>query len=259
MFGRLRLRTVIAVVSACLILLLITYGLCAVDNALDDEEVQMAYAVIFLALGILFTTVLASTCITSEKESRSWPILLATTLDDRDILSGKFIGIVRRCLPVWLLLLGHTLLFGLVGILHPPAILQTAVLVAGLVVFLAGSGLYFGSCYRRTTTAVIMNFALAVVIWVIFPFVMAVTGGINRELRPLIEPCLDTHPFVQIVVVFEAAIGPRGRYGWFSFGGMDYSDGVRSTIWMLACMLGYVSLGLLFAWRAKCRFRRKIF
>ncbi|MHC4117851.1 MAG: ABC transporter permease subunit [Planctomycetota bacterium] len=259
MFGRLRLRRAIAVVSACLILLLITYGLCSIDDALDDEEVQMAYAVIFLALGILFTSVLASTCITSEKESRSWPILLATTLDDRDIVSGKFVGIVRRCLPVWLLLLGHTLLFVLVGILHPPAILQSAILVTGLVVFLAGSGLYFGSCYRRTTTAVIMNFALAVVIWVIFPFVMAMTGGINRELRPLIEPCLDTHPFVHIVVIFEAAVKDRGRYGWFSFGSIDYSDGFRSTIWMLACMLGYVSLGLLFAWRARCRFRRNVF
>ena len=259
LLGRRRFITVITIVSICLILLLITYFLCAIEGVLGDKEIQEAYAVVLLGLGALSTVVLASTCITCEKESRSWPLLLATTLDDRDILFGKFVGAVRRCSPAWLLLLSHTLVFTLVGILHPVAIFQISMLTTWVVVFLAGSGLYFSSCYKRTTTAVMMNFALSVVIWGIFPFIMVIIGSINHDLRPPVETYLDTNPFVHAVVIVEAAVNKRGSYGWFSLGRIDPIDGVRSTIWMLTCMAGYVSLGLLFAWRAKCRFRRNIF
>ena len=259
LLGRRRFKLVIITASVCLILLLTTYALCLIEGVLDDDEIQMMYAVAFLGLGMLSTIVLASTCITSEKEARSWPLLLATTLDDRDILIGKFVGTMRRCLPLWLPLLGHTLFFTLTGILHPVAIFQTGILVTWVAVFFTGSGLYFSSCYKRTSTAVMMNFGLAVVIWVIFPFMSPIIGQINREARPLIETCMDLHPFIHIVVIFEAAVDNSDSYRWFSFGSSNVADGVRSTIWMLACMLGYVSLGLLFAWRAKCRFRRNIF
>jgi len=259
LLGRRRFITVITIVSICLILLLIMYFLCGVEGLLDDKEIQEAYAVVFLGLGTLTTVVLASTCITFEKESRSWPLLLTTTLDDRDILLGKFVGTVRRCSAAWLLLLGHTVIFTLIGVLHPAAIFQTGILVTWVVVFLTGSGLYFSSCYKRTTTAVMMNFALAAVIWGIFPFVMAMTGLMNREIRPLIETCMDMHPIVHAIVIFETAVKNDGSYGWFSFGSVEHLGGVRSTVWMLTCMAGYVSLGLLFAWRAKCRFRRNIF
>jgi len=259
LLGRRRFITVVTTVSICLILLLITYLLCGIEGVLDEKEIQEAYAVVLLGLGLLSTMVLASTCITSEKEARSWPLLLTTTLDDRDILLGKFVGAVRRCSPAWLLLLGHTLFFALVGILHPAAIFQAGILVTWVVVFLVGSGLYFSSCYKRTTTAVMMNFALVVVIWGIFPFVMAMTALINHDTRPLIETCMDMHPIVHAIVIFETAVKNDGGYGWFSFGSIDHIGGVRSTVWMLTCMAGYVSLGLLFAWRAKCRFRRNIF
>ena len=77
-----------------------------------------------MSLGMLFTIVLPATSITSEKETRSWPLLLATTIDDRQILFGKFIGILRRCLPVWIFLFGHIILFSLAEFIHPIAIIQ---------------------------------------------------------------------------------------------------------------------------------------
>ena len=259
LLGRRRFITLITTVSICLILLLITYLLCAAEDILDDNDTHQTYAVIFLGLGILSTVVLASTCITSEKESRSWPLLLATTLDDRDILFGKFVGTVRRCSPTWLLLLGHTFIFSLTGILHPAAIFQIGILVTWVVVFLAGSGLYFSSCYKRTTTAVMMNFALAAMIWGIFPFIMVIVGSINHDLRPSISVFLDTNPFVHAVVIFKAAVDGRDKYHWVTSDGSGSINGVRSTAWMLACMAGYVSVGMLFAWRAKCRFRQNVF
>jgi len=259
-FGRRKIAVLIAI-AVGLILLFVTYGFFADQHALDDEWVHILYTVIFLALGILFTIILPATCITSEKESRSWPLLLATTLSDRQILFGKFAGVLRRCLPVWALLFGHIMLFTVTGVIHPLATVQMGILVAGIVVFLSGTGLYFSVRFKRTTTAVIMNFGVAVLIWALLPFATTLIGIIASDFRDFHVFCelyWDTNPFIHAFVIIHATArsGGLGRYDWLEVGARDVSE---ATIWMLSCMLGHMFLGLLFAWRAKCRFRRNVF
>jgi len=247
-----------------LILLSGTYYLCAKARVLDDEGTHAAYAVIFLGVGMLFTIVLPATSITTERESRSWPVLLATPLDDKDILLGKFVGALRRCFPAWLLLFGHIIAFSLIGFIHPLAIIQTGILVTWIAVFLSGSGLYFSSRFKHTTTAVLMNFALVATIWAILPLLMGIIASINtpltRDARELAEAYIDTNPFVHIGNIMIATAGGKpektGSYYWPGQGTLDAAN---STIWMSACMVGYILIGFLFAWRAKHRFRRNIF
>ena len=258
LLGRRKVASLV-VIAICLVTLFATYLLCAMEDILTDEEVQITYTVIFLGIGMLFSTVLSSTCITSEKEARSWPLLMATTLDGGEILVGKFVGIVRRCFPAWLLLLGHTVLFSLAGIIHPVAIFQIGLLVTWIVVFLAGTGLYFSSCFRRTTTAVLMNCAVAASIWAVLPFLLAILAAIDRDFAPAIEVYMDTNPFVHAVTIMETAVSNPGGYRWFSYGSSRVSGDFTSTIWMLLCTAGYMALGLLFALRSKRRFRRNVF
>ncbi len=259
-FGRRKIAVLITI-AVGLILLFVTYGFFADENALDDEWVHILYTEIFLALGILFTIILPATCITSEKESRSWPLLLATTLSDWQILFGKFAGVLRRCAPVWAVLFGHIMLFTLAGVIHPLATVQMGILVAWIVVFLSGTGLYFSVRFKRTTTAVMMNFGVAALIWALLPFVITLIGIIVtdfHDVRVFCELYWDTNPFVHAVVIIDATArsGGLGRYDWLEVGARDVSE---ATIWMLFCMLGHMFLGLLFAWRAKCRFRRNVF
>jgi len=263
MFRHHKIRTFIFV-SFGLILLSGTYYLCAKTLVLDDEETHAAFAVIFLGVGMLFTIVLPATSITTEKESRSWPVLLATPLDDKDILLGKFIGILRRCFPAWLLLFGHIIAFSLIGFIHPFAIVQTGILVTWIAIFLSGSGLYFSSRFKHTTTAVLMNFALVAAIWAILPLLMAIIASINtpftRDARDLVEAYIDTNPFVHMGnIMIATAGGNSDKTGNYYWPGQGTLNATKSTVWMLACMVGYILIGFLFAWRAKCQFRRKIF
>jgi ABC-type transport system involved in multi-copper enzyme maturation permease subunit len=247
-----------------LVLLSGTYYLCARTLVLDDEETHAAFAIIFLGVGMLFTIVLPATSITSEVESHCWPILLATPLEDKDILLGKFVGTLRRCFPAWLLLFGHIIAFSLFGFIHPFAILQTGILAIWIAVFLSGTGLYFSSRFKQTTTAVLMNIALAAALWAILPLLLAIIASINspftHDARDLTEAYIDTNPFVHMGNIMIATAGSRahsiGNYYWPGRGTKDAAD---STVWMLTCMVGYIVIGSLFAWRAKCQFRRKIF
>ncbi len=263
MFRHHKIRTCIFAFIG-LILLSGTYYLCAKANILDDEGTHAAYAVIFLGVGMLFTIVLPATSITTERESRSWPVLLATPLDDKDILLGKFVGALRRCFPAWLLLFGHIIAFSLIGFIHPLAIVQTGILVTWIAIFLSGSGLYFSSRFKHTTTAVLMNFALVASIWAILPLLMGIVASINtpftRDARELVEAYVDTNPFVHMGNIMIGTAGGKpdktGSYYWPGHGTLNASE---STVLMLVCMFGYILIGLYFAWRAKHQFRRKIF
>jgi ABC-type transport system involved in multi-copper enzyme maturation permease subunit len=239
-------------------LLLLTYLLCARERILDEEEVHMFYSVIFVSLGILLTIVIPATNITTEKESRSWPLLLTTTLNDWDILLGKFFGNIRRLIPVWLLLFGHVIIFSLIGYIHPVAILQIAILVTWIVIFLSCTGIYFSSRFKRTTTAVVMNFLLAATIWALVPLLLFVISDISDSSDDFAESYMDTHPIVNTVVIMEATAdkGRLGNYHWVGSGSTDFFE---SMGWMLVCMLGYLFMGIFFAWRAKSRFRKHIY
>ena len=246
-------------IPIALIVLLGSYWLVAMEDWLHEEGIHMAYISIFMGLGILFTIVLAATGITSEKESRSWPILLTTTLSDWQIVLGKLIGTLRRSLPIWALLFGHVIVFSFCGFIHPIAVFQMAILVAWIIVFLSCTGLYFSSRFKHTTTAVVMNFTLAAIIWGLVPLLMAIISSMLATPMNLVEGYLNSIPFVQAAVVMEATADGWYKLDTYSWPEIGSLGALGSTLWMLAFMAVYILLGFLFAWRAKRRIRRNIF
>jgi ABC-type transport system involved in multi-copper enzyme maturation permease subunit len=246
-----------------IIALLITYAVNMKEKLLDEDFAHIAYTLIFVIIGLITNIVLSATTITTEKETRSWPILLATSMSDWQILIGKAVGVFRRCLPIWLLLAGHLILFITVKYIHPIAVVHLAILVTWIVVFLSGSGLYFSTRLKRTTSAVIANFALALTLWAVIPLLLGLGAIINNE-TDFLEAYILANPVVQTVIIMDGASGSYNAtrnlssldYDWLNGG--DYNV-LSITSILLITMLIYMSMGLLFAWRAKCRFRRNIF
>ena len=262
LFGRSK-TTAIIVISIPLILLLITYVLLANENGLHGLDVQASYLAILGGVGMLFAIILPATCVTSEKESRCWPLILTTTLSDWQILLGKIIGTLRRCAPAWFLMFGHLIVFTFIGFIHPIALIHIPVLVAWVTVFFLGTGVYFSSRFKHTTTAVIMNFTFAAVIWGLVPLLMFLFAQVTHTSDNYAERYMNINPLFQGVVVLEGTCGSwrarrsvtELRYHWTRGNG----NAVESTSFLLSSMLGYMLIGSLFAWRAKCRFRRNIF
>ncbi|MFH1717875.1 MAG: ABC transporter permease subunit [Planctomycetota bacterium] len=104
--------------------------------------------------------VFAAGSITLEKEARTWPILLTTPLEDREIIRGKAVAAFRRNLP---LLLAYFALFCVFFQFHAgqyrlhQIVLYILCFAAGLIgsiLFVIGSGCYFGVRLRTTTAAV---------------------------------------------------------------------------------------------------------
>ena len=109
--------------------------------------------------------VAAAGCITREKEARTWPILLATPLDDGEIIQGKARGALRRNLSLLIPLLALYLLaflFGRPGERDLPHLALCVGLpvvnLLGTVLFLLGVGLYAGTKCRTTAGAAVLVF-----------------------------------------------------------------------------------------------------
>jgi ABC-type transport system involved in multi-copper enzyme maturation permease subunit len=246
-------------ISTSLALIILIYGFGAIIVFLGYEEAQIMYSAFFVGMGILFTIIFSATCITSEKESRSWPLLLSTPLSDWHILLGKFVGILRRCLPFWLFFLLYVILFCSKKIFHPIAILQMSMLITGVVVFLSGSGIYFSTRFRRTTSAVVANLAMSLILWALTPL-LVVNYKYGFYTHDTINLYLSTNPVIQAVVIMDLGNTDSDlsdlKYDW-PFNDLDELG--ATNVFLCITMLIYMSLGLFLAWRAKCRFRSNIF
>jgi ABC-type transport system involved in multi-copper enzyme maturation permease subunit len=230
---------------------------------IGSGDFQMASALVLMALGLLTTAVVAATGITSEKEAGSWPILLATPLAREHILLGKAAGVLRRSLPAWALLAAHLIFCVAAGIMHPMVGAMVAVISFGAAAFLTGSGLLFGALCRRTTSAVILNLALALALWVGGPFLAMESRAVLPVGGAYVEMSLCAHPWVQAAVVTERVSAPRdGEF--HEEAGLDFrwpppinTAGVRATgLIIVGAAALHAYLGLALAALASVRMRR---
>jgi ABC-type transport system involved in multi-copper enzyme maturation permease subunit len=253
LLGRRRALTIVAMLAAVGLLVLV-YGISASEGMLGEQDVQVAYGIVYFSLGILITMVVPATCITSEKESQTWSLLLTTTVGDWEILGGKFLGALRRCAPAWLLLFAHVIVFAIGQIVHPIAIIQFGLLAAWVAIFLTGTGLYFSTRFKHTTTAVIANMGLAAGLWAVFPLLAAITLEVFGGGSDFIEVYMDANPFVHaaIIMMATARSGGLGPYEWVQGGMASLPD---ATGWMALNFCAYGLVGLGFVTRAAARLR----
>ena len=237
-----------------ILLVFVAYTFPPIMAVVGYEATHMLYIWVFLTLGVLFTLSVSATMISSERESRTWPVLLVTPLTDRDILLGKVVGVLRRCGPVWLPLWAYVAAFSWAKCFHPLAILHATVITVSVVVFLSATGLYFGSRCHRTSEAVTANLVLIGLLWFVLPL-MGHLVAVALYGRWGHGEAFTAVPFAQACwMVVTALDGGEGDFRWFGTN-VDAAD----AMWlMLACLVGYVLVAHLFAGRAVRAFRRRI-
>ncbi len=256
--------------SATLIALIFTYLICHANHCLDEGFAQSLYVVMFIIIGVIFNIILSVSCITSEKESSAWPILLITSLNDWQILFGKALGIFYKCLPVWLLLAGHIILFTIVGYIHPIAFFQILIVVIGVIVFVTGFGIYISSLCKKTTWAIINSFAAILFVWLFVPIIVGIIStifGFLHFYKFFSGFYYYLNPIVQVGTIMDAAGGIQNaglrlsdlRYHWSNLSGFgNFNKAYPTTKLLLCIMLIYITFGVIFAWLAKRRFRKNI-
>ncbi|MEN6309631.1 MAG: ABC transporter permease subunit [Anaerohalosphaeraceae bacterium] len=259
--GRKRIRTILTALVAVGILLF-SYGVGIKERYLDEDYTQIIYGIVLFLVGVVEMVMLSATMITTEREARSWPILMATPLTEGQILFGKAAGVVRKSIPAWILLAAHVLIFTLVGYLHPAVTLHLFMIGLGVGMFTLGSGLFFSSMCRKTTTAVVANMALAGGLWLGIPIFAGLTGE-----GDFIELVFAVHPIAHAGIALAGGGGEVHaaysfaslNYDWPPLTGTDWSSFTATTVVIGITSVVYACVGLVFYKMAKQTLRDNTF
>ena len=228
------------------------------EGGLDERGTHASMSCIYTILAALLTIVITATCITSEKEARSWPIMLGTAQTDWQILVSKWLAMLRWSLPVWGLLFAHLLVFILCGIIHPVALILSVLVAMGVINLILGTGLYWSARMRRTTTAVVCNFIVPLTLWLVTPVVWVTMVKITHISYNGLESYMNWNPFFQVASIAEGCTWISGNRPNF------YLQTTNWHVWTTLCFVVqgccvYSVIGLGFALRAMHLFRRRVF
>ncbi|MGN6505837.1 MAG: ABC transporter permease subunit [Tepidisphaeraceae bacterium] len=155
-------------------LLLLSYIAFVAVNGLQRAELQKAYAVVMQTLLLMTALVISATSIAGEKESDTWTTLVSTPLSARAIVYGKFLGILRRLMWPWLLVIAHFAAFTVAGVISVTSfgiIFWTTLTFTPIWV---ATGLYLSLRCKRPTTAVVLNLLLPVLAFAGVPMVLSI-------------------------------------------------------------------------------------
>ncbi len=170
--------------------------------------------------------------IAGEKEARTWPILLMTPLENKEIIRGKVIASIWRNIPflvIYILLLGvfyfcvNVQRFSLVQI--SISLLIATVSIAGSVLFLTGNGLYFSVRFRTAAPAIAATIGAYLVVRYLF-------CGIFNPFRFMLMRTIMRSRSSYLILSFAVSIVPT---------------------------LILSGIGIILTWRAICRLRRNVF
>ncbi len=158
--------------------LLFFYICMAVNDELSEQDWQMPFACIFCGLLTLVTCVVSATAIAQEKESDTWTLLLSTPLSPRQIVLGKFAGLLRRFMWPSILICLHFLFFGLGGVLNWTTVAIILFLIFSTNLIWVATGLYLSLRLKTVTLAVILNLCGPTALYGFAVVVLGIIGGV---------------------------------------------------------------------------------
>jgi hypothetical protein len=110
---------------------------------------------------------------------------------------------------------------------------------------------------------VIACFALALAFWAVLPGVLGLVSMITHDYN-IVADLVSANPAAQIAILMGGAGGKWNARAGLSNLTFAWPDSSWHKVWpttglVIIYMMIYTVSGVLFGWRAKCRFRRNVF
>ncbi len=180
----------IGIILICVSILAAVFAFSQVTIVISSYLRSGIYIIVMLRMAIA-----TAGSIAGEKDARTWPILLVTTLEDKDIIRGKMIAAIRRNIPLLMLYLILTFIFMVVrvgisrfGFYMVYAFLFMIIGLISSMLLMVGMGSYFGVRFKNATAAIavtiasylILEFILGIVFSLFFGlFISRMIGGVT--------------------------------------------------------------------------------
>ncbi len=248
-----------------------------------NEPVQSVITAIGAVLVMLSSCVLSTGTISQEREGRTLEALLCTPLSAWDIVWGKFLGAARRASLGLALVLAHVLVSGVLAIpggkvceaidlvmprgwasrsispdmTNPIALFHVAIILGSSMCFLLATGVLFSIRFKKSTSATVMNLALALAMWAALPafvFVLTETAldSFNDLGRVLQDAVVAVNPVPMATIAVDGATRMQYAAGGVSSRSMlyDMPHGNWNAIWFTLAQIVVALAYMALAWCA---------
>ncbi len=146
-----------------------------------DPQILIIFAFILSALFFFQASIISAGAIAGERETRSLEVLLATPLTAAAVVLAKWVGSMRRLLPIPSLFALVVLVAGVLpGVFSPVLYAHLVLLLVPPAALLAATGLWLSVVTRRTVVASTINLIGAVGAWAAAPALVGAFGAIFR-------------------------------------------------------------------------------
>jgi ABC-type transport system involved in multi-copper enzyme maturation permease subunit len=189
-----RLR--IAVIVSALAGLVLLYGLAGIYN----EGMQIVMAVVGSLIVTCQVVFMTTGGISSEREGRTWDVLLTTPLTAREIILGKYLGALRGQWFLPGIIVAHFVISAITGAVPWFFVAQFLVIILGPILCFTATGQFFSLALRKGITGAVLNLMLALTLWIgLWLFLIlyawvADTGG--ESFQPLWQALYAINPIM---------------------------------------------------------------
>ncbi len=226
-------------------ILLFLYAVAGMSHTGLTTTLLMIAALAMTVQGALSTP----TAISSERDAGSWSVLLTTPVRPWQVVLGKALGSVRRLWLVPAVIAFHLILVMATGWYHPIAVLHAALLIGGLMLMLAGTGVLFGFVCKRGVTASVLNVAVPLVLFLGVPI------GINAYMEfgfyssygdrseVLSDLMLFSNPFLLLAEASTTATAEWDRFNYFlRYEKINSNDTMRAATFTSVVLVNAIAL-----------------
>lgn len=232
--------------------------------SLDTDESGLVFIPVIVGtiLVLLQGALLSSSGFSAERETRTLDVLLTSRVSPFQLVASKMLGSIRRQWFIPTVLLAHMLVIVLLKESHPIVLLHLAIVFIGPIVFLSGTGVFFGLRFRKSITASALNLGGALAIWLVIPVAIMLALELvlnNSDLSDTFGYAVFfTSPVIQGGVSVEGAhdeFAEKLRDFDYHFINGDLRP-VGWTVFTIASATVQSLIGLAFAWLAILRFEK---
>jgi ABC-type transport system involved in multi-copper enzyme maturation permease subunit len=228
-----------------IVLIEVVFGLDHRSRGFQNEGLQITMAILGSAIVMVQAVFMTTGSISTEREGRTWEVLLSTPLTGREIVLGKFLGSLRSQWFLPSLVLLHFVFAFITGAIPWFLIPQMVVVLLGPVVFFTATGQYFSLLFRKGITAAVLNLLLALSLWIGTWILLGILGWFTD--------LIDTHwwdqaarlpfslnPLMVALSMTEAALD-HGRNASITYGMPEgRMDAAEFHIWFLGAFAFFI-------------------
>lgn len=244
------------IVSACVALLLLGLLFWYNVKAYMHMEADMVLPLLWIAViaQLVIACVVSPTTIASEKQARSWEVLLCAPVRPMTILWSKAAGALKLALLPLAALLLESLYYSTRHSVLLAVALHVALIATAFSILLACTGVLLSMFMKRSMTAMATNLALAITLWGGLPAIVGIFAGLSggsNQFEEMFGVMMTVNPFYWLAVVTDHLVS--SSYGGDATYELPFWDthlrlaDFTAVVIFVSVVVSAAGLGLLYA------------